>query len=246
MLKLWATNIIFVSGLLLFFMFKAPLQLSYWYLPVWIALYLAILGAGVYFIGLNFHLRSQNKLNTNAKTVALTFDDGPHHPNTAKVLDVLQKHQVKATFFIIGKNIAEREELMQRLVVEGHQVGNHSFSHDTWFDLWSTKKITRDVRQCQDLLRQYQSTDLFRPPYGITTPNIRRALKTLDLRSIGWNIRSYDTSAGSMEQVKSRIMKQLRPGAIILLHDRLEMAPELLEELIPAIREQQYNFSLII
>lgn len=246
MLKLWAANIIFVSGLLLFFIFKTPLQLSYWMLAGWIALYGLIQFLGAYFIGLNFHLRSQNSLSTTAKTVALTFDDGPHEPNTGKVLDVLKKHQVKAAFFIIGKNIAGREALMQRLAAEGHQIGNHSFSHHNWFDLWSTKKITQDVQQCQSLIEQYQGTNLFRPPYGVTTPNIRRALKALGLRSIGWNIRSYDTSAGSIYQVKHRIMKQLKPGAIILLHDRLNLAPELLEALIPAIKKQHYDFSLII
>lgn len=245
MLKLWAANIIFVTGLLLFFLYKTPLQLSYWMMAGWIALYGLILFLGSYFIGLNFHLRSQNRLLTNNKTVALTFDDGPHH-NTARVLDVLQKHEVKAAFFIIGKNIAGREALLQRLVAEGHQVGNHSFSHHHLFDLWSAKKITQDLRQCQELLEQYQSTGLFRPPYGVTTPNIRRALTALGLRSVGWNIRSYDTSAASVAQVKSRIMKRLKPGAIILLHDRLDMAPELLEALIPAIKEQQYNFSLIV
>lgn len=245
MLKLWAANIIFVSGLLLFFLFKTPLQLSYWLVAGWIALYGLIQFVGAYFIGLNFHLRSQNSLGTNAKTVALTFDDGPHEPNTAKVLDVLKKHDVKAAFFIIGKHIKGHEALMQRLVAEGHQIGNHSFSHHNLFDLWSTKKITQDVQQCQNLIEQYQSANLFRPPYGVTTPNIRRALKTLNLRSIGWNIRSYDTSAGSISQVKDRIMKQLKPGAIILLHDRLDLAPGLLEALIPELKGHGYNFSLL-
>jgi peptidoglycan/xylan/chitin deacetylase (PgdA/CDA1 family) len=243
MLKFWPTTIVFVLGLIAFFIFQSSLHLSIWYLIIWVKLFVIVQFCGAYFIGLNFHLKSINSLNTIEKKVLLTFDDGPH-TNTIKVLEVLKKHDVKATFFIIGKNIAGNETILKQIVEDGHQIGNHSFSHHNFIDLWSTKKVTEDFASCQKLIEEYQAnTTLFRPPYGVTNPNIARAIKTLNLQSTGWNVRSYDTSIKDVEKIKQRVVSQLKPGAIILLHDRLDFMPELLETLIPAIKEKGYGFT---
>jgi peptidoglycan/xylan/chitin deacetylase (PgdA/CDA1 family) len=246
MLKFWPTTITFILGFIAFFVFQASLNLSYWYLIIWVKLFAIIQFCGAYFIGLNFHLNSINSLNTNEKNVLLTFDDGPH-TNTVKVLEVLKKHDVKAIFFVIGKNIVGNEHILQRIVTEGHQMGNHSFSHHNCIDVWSTKKVTEDFRSCQQLIEEYQPNNkLFRPPYGVTNPNIARAVKKLNLQSIGWNIRSYDTSIKDVEKIKQRVLSQLNPGAIILLHDRLDFMPELLETLIPAIKKQGFEFAISV
>jgi peptidoglycan/xylan/chitin deacetylase (PgdA/CDA1 family) len=242
-MKFWPTTIVFVLGLITFFIFQSSFHLSVWYLIIWIKLFAIVQFCGAYFIGLNFHLTSINSLNTNDKKVLLTFDDGPH-ANTIKVLEVLKKYDVKAVFFIIGKNIQANEAILKQIVADGHQIGNHSFSHHNFIDLWSTKKVTEDFASCQKLIEQYQpNTKLFRPPYGVTNPNIAKALKQLNLQSIGWNVRSYDTSIKDVEKIKQRVLAQLKPGAIILLHDRLDFMPELLEALIPAIKENGYEFS---
>lgn len=242
-IKFWPVTITFLIGLVAFFIFQSSLHLSYWYLIIWIKLFAIIQFCGAYFIGLNFHLTSINRLNTNDKKVLLTFDDGPH-ANTIKVLEVLKKYDVKAVFFIIGKNIVGNERILQQVVAEGHQIGNHSCSHHNWIDVWPTKRVTDDFRVCQMLLGHYQPNNkLFRPPYGVTNPNIARAVKILNLQSIGWNVRSYDTSIKDVEKIKQRIISQLKPGAIILLHDRLDFMPELLENLIPAIKEKGYGFA---
>ncbi len=198
---------------------------------------------GAYLIRLNFHIDSINTINTADKKVMLTFDDGPINATTEKVLDVLKKHHIKALFFLIGKNIKGNEQIVKQIIEQGNSIGNHSFTHHFWFDVWSTKKVTADIAQCQAIIEQYQpNTKLFRPPYGVTNPNIARALKKLGLTSIGWNIRSYDTSLKDIEKINNRILSQLKPGAIILLHDRLDFMPELLEKLIPAIKEKGYDF----
>ena len=185
-----------------------------------------------------------NALPTDKKTVLLTFDDGPHNPNTTRVLEVLKKHDVKAVFFVIGKNFAGNETIIKHIIAEGHHIGNHSFSHDAKIDLWSTKKITHDFENCQKLIEAYQSGQkIMRPPYGVTNPNVAGAIKKLGLQSIGWNIRSYDTSIKNVEKIKQRVISKLKPGAIILLHDRLDYMPELLESLIPAIKEKGYAFT---
>ncbi len=238
------TTVLFLLGLIAFFWFRHTEDLSYWYLVIWIHVFILIQFCGAYFIGMNFHVDSLNSLDTTENNVLLTFDDGPHHPTTTRVLEVLKKHGVKAVFFVIGKNIEGRERIMQQLIAEGHTIGNHSFSHDVKIDLWPAKKITADLAACQELIEHYQpGKKIFRPPYGVTNPNMAKAIKHNGLQSIGWNIRSYDTSIKDVENIKQRVLSRLRPGAIILLHDRLDYMPELLEQLIPAIRERGYDFA---
>lgn len=244
MLKFFPTTIIFLISVIAFFVFKDNYQLSYWYLSGLLFIFILIQSIGAYFIQFNFHLTSKNSLETKEKKVLLTFDDGPHNPNTTKTLEVLKKHDVKALFCVIGKNIEGNEHILKQLIDEGHLLANHSYSHAFWFDVWSTKKVTNDLASCQHLINTYQtSPQLFRPPYGVTNPNIAKAVKILNLQSIGWNIRSYDTSTNDIEKITQRILAQLKPGAIILLHDRLDNMPQLLEKLIPAIKEKGYSFS---
>jgi peptidoglycan/xylan/chitin deacetylase (PgdA/CDA1 family) len=246
MLKFLPTTLLFFIGVIAFFIFKDSYHLSYWYLSGLLFIFLIIQSFGAYFIQFNFHVTSINSLATSEKKVLLTFDDGPHNPNTTKILEVLKKHDAKALFCVIGKNMDGNETILQQIINEGHQLANHSYSHAFWFDIWSTKKVTEDLEACQQLIERYEpQSRLFRPPYGVTNPNIAKALKTLKLQSIGWNIRSYDTSTNDIEKIKQRILAQLKPGAIILLHDRLELMPQLLEELIPAIKEKGYCFSNI-
>ena len=138
---------------------------------------------GAYLIGLNFHVNSVNSLDTIDKKVMLTFDDGPCH-STISVLEILKKNQVNALFFLIGKNINDNEYIVKQIIDDGHSIGNHSFSHHFWFDIWSTKKVITDIAQCQEIIEKYQpNKNLFRPPYGVTNPNIARALKKLGLKS---------------------------------------------------------------
>lgn len=243
-IKFWPVTITFIIGIITFFVCRSSWHLSSWYLVIWIHLFLIVQFCGAYFIGLNFHLNSVNGLSTAEKKVLLTFDDGPCNPYTEQVLEVLKQHNVKAVFFVIGKNIQGNEPILKRITAEGHAIGNHSFSHHNWIDVWSAQKVTEDLYACEQLIETYQpGKKLFRPPYGVTNPNIAKAAETLSLQSIGWNIRSYDTSIKDIEKIKQRILSKLKPGAIILLHDRLEFMPELLESLIPAIKERGYGFA---
>jgi len=206
--------------------------------------YLIVEFLGAYFIGLNFHLKSVNHLDKTKKQIALTFDDGPCTPQTLAVLDTLKKHQVKATFFVIGKNIEGNESVLKRTVEEGHSIGSHSYSHHFWIDLWSAKKLEADIQQSLDSIKKVtgEDTKLFRPPYGVTTPNFAYVLKKLNLTSIGWNVRSYDTSTADLNKILERVLSQTKNGSVILLHDRLNIMPELLDKLIPALKERQFEF----
>jgi peptidoglycan/xylan/chitin deacetylase (PgdA/CDA1 family) len=244
LIKFRPVTILFLLGVIAFFYGHASHGLSYWFLVAWVHLFLLVQFFGAYLIGMNFHVNSINSLATKEKKVLLTFDDGPHNPNTTRVLEVLKKHEVKAVFFVIGKNIAGNESVLQHMIADGHQIGNHSFSHDAKIDLWSSKKITADLEGCQQLIENYQPVQkVFRPPYGVTNPNMAKAIRQTQLTSVGWNIRSYDTSIKDVEKIKARILLRLKPGAIILLHDRLDYMPELLEALIPEIKKRGYGFA---
>lgn len=238
----------FAIGIGLVFIFcKLGSPAFYWLQILLLVLYLSIEFAGAYFIGLNFHLTSLNHLNKSENKIALTFDDGPCEPQTSKVLDTLKKYNVKATFFVIGKNIRGNESVMKRLIDEGHSVGSHSYSHHFWIDLWGRKKLEADIKQSLDEIKNCTGREvkLFRPPYGVTTPNFAYVLKELNLKSVGWNVRSYDTSATDINKILARVLQQTKNGSIILLHDRLDYAPELLDKLIPALKEKKFEFVTI-
>lgn len=238
----------FAIGVGLVFIFcKLGTPCFYWIQIILLFVYLSVEFAGAYFIGLNFHLPSLNYLSRNENKIALTFDDGPCQPQTSKVLDVLLKHNVKATFFLIGKNISGNEPLVNRLVNEGHSIGSHSHSHHFWIDMWGKKKLEDDIAQSLSVIKECTGKEvkLFRPPYGVTTPNFAYVLKKLNLVSVGWNVRSYDTSSSDINKILARVLQQTKGGSIILLHDRLDYAPDLLDKLIPALKEKKFEFVTI-
>src|SRR5688572_16817860 len=233
---------LFAIGIGLVFIFcKLTSPCFYWMQIILLFLYLSIEFLGAYFIGLNFHLRSLNHLNENENKIALTFDDGPCAPQTSNVLDTLQKHNVKASFFVIGKNIKGNEGLLKRMLEEGHAIGSHSYSHHFWIDLWGSKRLEEDIQKSIEEIRSVTGKEvkLFRPPYGVTTPNFTYVLKKLKLQSVGWNVRSYDTSTADKDKILARVLQQTKNGSVILLHDRLDIMPDLLDKLIPALKEKK-------
>ncbi len=170
-------------------------KISVPWLLIPIIIYSAIESYGAYFIQSGFHFKSLCKAKTNEKNIVITFDDGPS-ANAKEVLEKLKRANVKATFFLIGKNILNDKEVVKQIHDEGHLIGNHSFTHSGWFDLFSANRIKSELIQTEMLIQETTgiTTKLFRPPFGVTNPNLRKALTKLNLISIGWNVRSFDTS----------------------------------------------------
>jgi peptidoglycan/xylan/chitin deacetylase (PgdA/CDA1 family) len=175
-----------------------------------------------YNVGSNVFIKAYCDAKTDKKTIALTFDDGPHPEKTPAILDVLQKHNVKAVFFCIGTNIAGNEELIKRIHNEGHVIGNHTFIHSTWYDLLPAYKMKEDLLQTEELIYGIigKRVRLFRPPYGVTNPMLAKAVKSMRYKVMGWSIRSLDTVKKDRHKVVNKIIRLIKPGAIILLHDR--------------------------
>ena len=213
-----------------------------WFLGI-ILIWIGINAFGSARISSNYHVKAfcNNPLETEKK-IALTFDDGPT-PYTLEVLDLLKKYNAKATFFCIGKNIEKHPEILQRIIDEGHLVGNHSYSHSKFFDFYNADKIKEELQKTDALLEKFTSKKInfFRPPYGVTTPSIRRALKITGHKVIGWNIRSLDGGTKNQELIFNRIIKRVSPGGIVLLHDTGSHSVLVLEQFLQFLQQNKYE-----
>lgn len=208
-----------------------------------LALLLCWLFYASYSIGAGVYVKALCRVRTERKVVALTFDDGPDAIYTPVVLDLLKSYGVRATFFCIGEKAQQNEDIVRRLVEEGHLLGNHSWTHSAFFPLFSGRKMQEELQKTAQLLEGFagRKVSLFRPPFGVTNPTIASVAKRLEYEVIGWNIRSLDTCSRDAGAVFLRIRKQICPGAIILLHDRLPGSGVLLEKVLQYLRTENYE-----
>jgi peptidoglycan-N-acetylglucosamine deacetylase len=155
-----------------------------------------------------------------SKQLALTYDDGPNDPHTLRLLEVLAKHNVRATFFLIGRYVRQRPDIVRELVRAGHVTGNHTFTHPLLI-FKSSKQIETELMECQRALSDAVGFEakLFRPPFGGRRPAVLRLARKLGLQPVMWNITGYDWNAPPAEQLERRVSSRIRGGDVILLHD---------------------------
>lgn len=194
-------------------------------------------------VQLNFFVRAfnNNPLEEDNR-VALTFDDGPVE-NTLKILEVLDKYQVKASFFCIGKNIEQHPAIFKLLLEKGHFVGNHTYSHTRKMGFLSSKKLVEEIERCDMVIKNTGGVipRTFRPPFGIINPKTKRALEKTGHKVIGWNVRSYDAILSSEKMILKRILGNIGAGDVVLLHDTNELTVEILEQLLVFLRSNSYR-----
>lgn len=229
MLNFKNTNIAFITSFLILIILRINSTFSLLYFALPITFYLVILFFGVKNICMNFFLKSYCSLEDKSK-VHFTFDDGPDINITPKILEILKKYNQKATFFCIGHKIEKHPKIIQQIISEGHKIGNHSYTHSNFFDLYKTSKVIHEIEKTNKLIKKItgEKCPIFRPPFGLTNPNIAKAVKKLNMEVIAWNIRSYDTIKDK-ETVLKRINKT-KKGDIILFHDTKEQTVEILDE----------------
>lgn len=213
-------------------------------------LFAAVLGiwfvtnvVGSSLIRLNYHVKAYcHNPSEKGNNIALTFDDGPNE-NTLRILEILKKHDAKAAFFCIGKNIEKHPEILRQIVSDGHLIGNHSYSHSHFFDFYGKERIVQELRETDKLILEItgKKPHFFRPPYGVTNPSIRRALDVTKHLTIGWNIRSMDGVSKNTEAIFNRIAKRLSPGSVVLLHDTRTQTARVLEQLLLTLAEKNYK-----
>jgi len=224
---------------------------GYWYTWGWgyyLALgllFVGLLSWGVFDIRLGYFVPTLWRLkNKQKRQVVLTFDDGPTEL-TPLFLDLLNRYEVKAIFFCIGRQIAQYPQIVQRIKEEGHLIGNHTYSHIPQNCFASTAVMTQEIQQTDALLAQLGIvTPYFRPPYGVTNPHIASAARRTGKRVIGWDIRSLDTVIKDETRLWSRVVSKLTQGNIILMHDTSERTLHVLEQLLKYLKANDYQVVL--
>jgi peptidoglycan/xylan/chitin deacetylase (PgdA/CDA1 family) len=244
MLNFKNVNITIFLFLILFVILKLKYDLSFYWLFLLGLVWISLTTIGSLHFKWNYFIKANHQNESIDKNaIAITFDDGPNAMYTPVVLNLLSAYDAKATFFCIGKNIEANPELLKRIIEEGHIIGNHSFSHDNLNGFFTTSRLIDDMEKTSFLVDKIVNLKmkLFRPPFGVTNPNIAKAVKKLNLHAIGWNIRSYDTIAKDAEKVYKRIIKNLKKGDIILMHDTNELSTIVLEKLLVDLKNRNLN-----
>ncbi|NNE76317.1 MAG: polysaccharide deacetylase family protein, partial [Pricia sp.] len=201
--------------------------------------YLTILGS--FMIRLNYHFKSYHSNTSIDKNwVAITFDDGPNQEYTPRILQLLAKFDAKATFFCIGQQVEKNRELLKTIIAQGHTIGNHTYSHSQSFGFFGLNRVISDLKKNNDLVQNITGLNmrLYRPAFGVTNPQIGRAVEKLEILSIGWNIRSLDTTSLSAKTVLKRITREISKGDIILLHDTSDKTVAVLEQLLLFLQQK--------
>lgn len=161
---------------------------------------------------------SRGRCDTHA--VSLTFDDGPDPMTTPQLLGLLQRHGVTATFFVTGRRARAFPELVRAILSAGHTLGNHSYHHNSCLVFKGKKALYRDIALTQRILARLGAVPkVYRPPVGITYPSLGDVLSQLDLKAVNFSCRAMDRGNHKVDIIARRILKNVRAGDIIMLHD---------------------------
>jgi peptidoglycan/xylan/chitin deacetylase (PgdA/CDA1 family) len=207
-----------VATLLLLHRFCA---VSLWWTALPTAVFAAFLIHGASAVSSGFFMKIRCGAETPLKEIAITFDDGPHAEFTPKVLAALAEFGAPAAFFVIGRNIRGNEDLLRRIHGEGHEIGNHTFTHSYFIDFEDSTGFQDELNRTTDAIQEVigRRSSLFRPPYGVTTPELADAYAAVDGHVVGWNVRSFDTTYLGEDNIAERVLKGIKPGAVVLFHD---------------------------
>ncbi len=187
---------------------------------------------------------SYSAVHVDGPYIAMTFDDGPNEKLTPQLLDILAAHHIHATFFVIGQNAERAPEILQRAVREGHEIGNHSWSHPA-FAKMPDAAVRREVRKTDDAIRAAigHSPLLLRPPYGSITARQKQWIHSeFGYRIILWDVDPLDWKRPGPAIVMNRIVRQTRPGSIILSHDIHPGTIKAMPETFAQLQARGFNF----
>jgi peptidoglycan-N-acetylglucosamine deacetylase len=181
--------------------------------------------------------------------VALTFDDGPDPARTPALLDALSELAVPATFFVLGRQVDAHPALAARIARDGHELGNHTYSHP-YLPLTRSKRVRTELAHADDAIERATgiTPTLARPPYGGRSPRNVRVFDRAAKRLVLWDVNSFDWKRMTAEAIVSRVLARVRPGSIILLHearDGGEVTIDAVRLLVPALRARGYELSTV-
>ena len=164
--------------------------------------------------------RTFTSLARGTKQLALTYDDGPNDPHTLRLLEGLAKHNVRATFFLIGRYVQQRPDIVREVVKAGHVIGNHTFTHPL-LTFKTAAEVRKELSECRSAIQDAvgEHSNLFRPPFGGRRPAVLHVARDLGLEPIMWNVTGYDWNAPPAAVIEKKVSSQMRGGDVILLHD---------------------------
>ena len=212
-----------------------------------LALILAIFFlTGYGFSALAKGVEGKNEAVKETKRVALTFDDGPHPHDTDRILTLLSLYGIKATFFVIGENAERYPEPLLRAVAEGHEIGNHTYSHPKLKDQ-SRESFLCELTRAEEVIRSLTgvTTTLFRPPEGYRQGVVSTVSRERGYEMVLWSVDTLDWTGASADSIESAITGGIKDGSIILCHDYISPKGhtyEALEKLIPRLIDEGYEF----
>jgi peptidoglycan/xylan/chitin deacetylase (PgdA/CDA1 family) len=243
MLNFRNVNIGFVCLLLLSVATDIKYDIPWLIYPGLLLAWSALLFYGCYYVGSNYFIRVICSAKTDKKAVAISFDDGPHAINTPQILEILKREGIPAAFFCIGSRIAGNEAILRKIDDEGHIIGNHTFSHHFWFDMFPSKKMLADMHTMDEQMNSITGKipKLFRPPYGVTNPNLKQAIIDGGYTAVGWSVRSMDTVIKNDKKLLNKVIRKVRPGAIFLFHDTSNATVTMLPAFINYVKLNGYK-----
>ncbi|MBU0686725.1 MAG: polysaccharide deacetylase family protein [Candidatus Margulisbacteria bacterium] len=183
--------------------------------------------------------------------VALTFDDGPSKGYTERVLDILQKENAKATFFVLGLKVAMNPDILKRMYEEGHEIGSHTYYH-TDLDAMDNEEFESELKTTTELIEDItgKKDELFRPPHGRLTYEKRKILEEKGYDIVMWSVHADDFSypngwVRSSEAIAERVINSVHGGDIVLMHDRTNQLVEALPQIVKELKAKGYKFVTI-
>jgi peptidoglycan-N-acetylglucosamine deacetylase len=179
--------------------------------------------------------------------IAMTFDDGPSAENTPRLLEMLKQRNIKATFFLIGQNVASNPDIVRRILAEGHEIGNHSWTHPQLSKL-SDDRVTAEITKTQDAIKDVSgfTPTLLRPPYGAITTRQRDWIESqFGLNIILWSVDPFDWKRPGVSVITQRILTQVHPGAIILSHDIHKQTVDAMPATLDGLAAKGYKFATV-
>ena len=243
MLNFRNTNIFFSFLLIVLIGIHIKYGLPFYVYPLLFVVYSLIVFYGCYYVGSNFFIKVICSATTDQKEIAISFDDGPATNYTPEILKLLKQENIKAAFFCIGHRIPGNENILKQIKEEGHIIGNHSYTHHFWFDMFSSKKMLNDIRKMDEETEKVTGIrpKLFRPPYGVTNPNLKKAIIKGGYTPVGWSVRSMDTVIKDEERLLRKIKGAIKPGAVFLFHDTSKTTLNVLPEFIKEVKNSGYH-----